>query len=268
MSQLVTVMDIFKLLKKNNCMDCHEKTCLAFAASVLKGHRQLNECPHVDREVLQQVNGKIERPKTIEDDQEKIVQALKQEVSKIDLQAIAWKAMGIYENSRLTLRVLGKNFSVGSNGNLYTDIHVNPWVTIPLLSYILHCSDIPLSGKWVSFRELKQGKMWEGLFGQQCEIPLKRLADTHTDLFETLIEVFNGKKIENHYQSDISLVLYPLPKVPILICYWKPDDNMDSELHLFFDSSSIYNINIEGIYALGTGLVRMFEKIVLRHGIP
>ena len=74
------------------------------------------------------------------------------------------------------------------------------------------------------------------------------------------------RQVENHYASDISLVLRPLPKVPILICYWKPEDGLESSLNLFFDSTVEENLRIESLYALCTGLVRMFEKIGLRHG--
>ena len=87
----------------------------------------------------------------------------------------------------------------------------------------------------------------DGPFGQQCEKPLKRIADTYTDLFEDLMCLFKGKQEDSHYDSDISLSLYPLPKIPILICYWKPEDGLDSDLNLFFDSSADVNCSIEGI---------------------
>ena len=35
---------------------------------------------------------------------------------------------------------------------------------------------------------------------------------------------------------------------------------------IFFDSTAEEHLHIEAIYALGTGLVQMFEKIALRHG--
>lgn len=86
-----------------------------------------------------------------------------------------------------------------------------------------------------------------------------------TDLFEDMIRAFNGKQVENHYDSDVSLVLRPLPKVPILICYSKPEDGFESILNVFFDSTAEDHLNIESIYLLAVGLVRMFEKIALRH---
>jgi hypothetical protein len=81
-----------------------------------------------------------------------------------------------------------------------------------------------------------------------------------------MLHVFSGRQVANLFDSDISLVLYPLPKVPILICYWKPEDGLESSLNLFFDDTAEKNLNIESIYALGTGLVRMFEKVAHRHG--
>ena len=82
-----------------------------------------------------------------------------------------------------------------------------------------------------------------------------------------MIHLFNGRQVENHYFSDISLVLHPLPKIPILICYWKPEveDGLESNLNIFFDSTAEKNLNIESIYTLAVGLVLMFEKLALRH---
>lgn len=138
---------------------------------------------------------------------------------------------------------------------------------MPVLNYIMNGAGVSVSEKWVPFRELEGGKTWYRLFGQRCEKPLKKVADTYTDLFEDMIHLFKGRQVENHYSSDISLVLHPLPKIPILICYWKPEaeDGLESNLNIFFDSTAEKNLNIESIYTLATGLVLMFEKLALRH---
>jgi hypothetical protein len=44
------------------------------------------------------------------------------------------------------------------------------------------------------------------------------------------------------------------------------DDGLESDLNIFFDSTAEQNLNIESIFTLSTGLVRMFEKLALRHG--
>ena len=267
MSSLQNPFDIYKLLNKSNCRQCNEQSCVAFAAAVFKGQRQLHECQHLDRDVVERLAGKVEKRTPVDQDLDELVGRLKTKIAAIDLASAAQRLGATFSDDKLTIKVLGKDFSVDSKGHLSSDIHIHPWVAIPILSYIIDGAGIPASGKWVPFRELKNGKTWYRLFGQRCEKPLKRVADTYTDLFGDMIHTFNGRQVENHYKSDISLVLHPLPKVPILICYWKPEDELESSLNVFFDSTAEDNLNIESIYALGTGLVRMFEKIALRHGL-
>lgn len=267
MSQLNNAMEIFKLLDKSNCKKCNEPTCLAFAAAVFNGQKQLDECPSLDPDIIERVGRTSKKPIAIEQDRDESVAQLKRKIETIDLSSSAHRLGGVFSNGKLTLKILGKDFSVDSTGNLSSDIHIHPWVTMPILSYIIHSSGTPVAGDWVPLRELKNGPTWYRLFGQRCEKPLKRLADTYTDLFEDLIRIFNGRQVEDHYESDISLVLHPLPKVPILICYWKPDGGLESSLNIFFDATAEDHLNIESIYTLGVGLVRMFEKITLRHGI-
>lgn len=266
MPQLKSIMDIFKLLNKSNCRECNEKTCLAFASSVFQGKKQLNECPHLDAAVLKEVQGDFDKQNPIEKEQDRMIHALKQEICKTDLAHRAEKIGGKYKNNKLVLKVLGKNFSVHHDGVLETDIHTNAWVTIPLLNYVLNCEGLPLANKWVPFRELKNGQAWERFFQKQCEIPFKKVADTYTDLFKDLIDIFNGQKVEDVYESDVALVLHPLPKVPILIRYWEPEGGLESELNLFFDENAEANCSIEALYTLGTGIVKMFEKLALTHG--
>jgi len=266
MTQLNNPMELFKLLEKSNCRECNETTCLAFASAVFRGEKQVNECPRLNSDIIRQFEQKEKKQRPIEEDMEKSIAELKKKIDAIDLSSVAQKIGGNFSDGKLTLKVLGKDFSVDSKGNFFTDIHVHPWVAIPLLNYITESAGLPVSGKWVPLRELRNGKSWYRLFGQRCEKPLKKVADTYTELFEDMIHLFSGKQVENHYQSDISLVLYPFPKVPILICYWKPDDGLESTLNIFFDSTAEDNLNIESLYFMSTGLVVMFEKIALRHG--
>ena len=266
MAQFSNTMEIFKLLDKSNCRECNKPTCLAFAAAVYQGQKELAECPHLDKKIIKKHNTKVSNQMTLEQERDEAIELLKRNIATMDLSLAAERLGAVFSDDKLTIRILGKNFSVDTRGDITTDIHVHAWVAIPAMNYIIDGAGIPVSGKWVPFRELEGGKSWYRLFGQRCEKPLKKVADTYTDFFEDLIRLFNGRQVENHYSSDISLVLHPLPKVPILICYWKPEDGLESSLNIFFDSTAQQNLNIESLYTLGAGLVIMFEKIALRHG--
>lgn len=267
MPQFNNAMEIFKMLDMTNCRACNEKTCLAFASSVFLGKKRLNECPHLEPEIISKYDTEIGQRHPIVDEQDKIVRNLQEKIKSVDLASAAVRVGGTFANNRLTIKVMGKDFRVLQDGSLSSDIHINSWVVSTVISYILNCGEQPIAGEWVTFRELESGKTWHGLFRQRCELELKKVADNYTVLFEDMVDIFNGQAVDNHYDSDVSIVLHPLPKVPILISYWKPEDGLESDLTLFFDKTAEDNCGIEAIYTLGTGLVEMFRKIVLRHGM-
>lgn len=267
MAQFENLMEILKILPKTNCRRCNEKTCMAFAAAVFKGEKPLTLCPFVDPAIAANAQGPAQKANSPEQEMDKALQFLKKQIRTVDLAAAAKRTGGQYNGNRLTLKIMGKDFSVDADGELYTDIHANQWVTLPILNYILNCKGTPVANQWVSMRELPGGQDWHHFFSHQCEKPLKKLADSYTDLFRDLVDLFNGKKVKGHYQSDVAVVLHPLPLVPILICYWEPDEGMDSNLNLFFDTSAADNLGVQVLYTLGTGITRMFEKLARRHGV-
>jgi hypothetical protein len=267
LAQFKNAMEVFKLLEKSNCRKCEMPTCLAFAAAVFQGRKPLSDCPHLDADVIARFGEPSPaEPTAGELEAQEALQELKQKAAAVDLAAAAKRLGGEYAHGKLTLKILGKNFSMDQQGNLYSDIHIHEWVAVPFLNYITEGAGKDPKGRWVPLRELPSGQDWYRLFEQRSERPLKRVADIYTDLFEDMAHLFAGRQVDKHYDADISLVLHPLPKVPMLICYWKPEDGIESALHLFFDETAEENLPIGALYALGTGLVRMFEKLAQRHG--
>lgn len=259
-------MEIFQLLDKSNCRECGQKTCLAFAGAVFMGQKRLDECPKLDKATIERFCGEAENRNTIEQNRDEYLEKLKNDIANIDL-AKATKRIGArFSDNKLTLKVLGKAFSVDTKGKLFADIHINPWVSIPFLSYIIDGKGLPVSGRWVSFRDLKDGKERYPLFQKRCEEPMKRVADTYTDLFDDLVHIFDGKQAEKQFEADISVVLHILPRVPMMICYCLPEDGLESSLNIFFDETADKNLDIGSIFTLGAGLTQMFNKLALRHG--
>jgi len=270
MAKLKTPMEILKLLDQSNCRQCNEPTCMAFAAQVFKGKKKLSDCPKLDADIIEQYDesdesaGDTEKPRTSEEEIEAYVESLKEKVREMDLSSVAEKLGGVFKNGRLTVKVLGKDFSVYPDGTLSADIHTNPWVSVPVLTYITQGVGKDLTGNWLPFRELEGGSAWAGLFRQRCEKPLKLIADTDYDLFVDLLDIFNGRPVE-HLDADIARVFYVLPKVAIMICYWPTEEDFESSLNIYFDEAADENLNLASINALGSGLGRMFEKLAEKH---
>lgn len=266
MIQLNNAMEIFKILPRTNCRECRVPTCLAFAAAVFNGDKRLGDCLHLDKSVLDSFGVQNADSRTLEREAQRAVEQMRRKISGMDLSSAAERLGGSFSGDLLTIKCLGKDFHIDSDGVVTSDCHVHGWVTIPLLDYVISCSGKSESGNWVPLRELKSGATYAPLFGQRCEKPLKRVADMYTDLFEHMIHIFSAKPAPNAFDSDIAVILHPLPRIPMLICYWKPDGDMESSVNVFFDDTAEENLTIDSLYRLAAGLVMMFEKIAVTHG--
>jgi hypothetical protein len=111
----------------------------------------------------------------IEEEYQKSLEPLKREVGAIDFPSSAERIGASLSGNKLVIRSLGKDFQVSPDGNVVSACHVHAWITVPLLNYIVSCSGKAPSGKWVPFRELKDGISWGPLFADQFEIPLNKL---------------------------------------------------------------------------------------------
>lgn len=259
-------MEIFQLLNKSNCRECGEKTCLAFAGAVFQGHRAVTDCPYLDARIAERFASDPERRNPLDENREAYMAMMKAKVAELDLAEAADRCGGRYVNGRLAIKILGKDFSVDQQGNLYSDIHVNPWVAAPFFDYVLNGGGVAPTGQWVSFRELAHGKDRYPLFQKRCEEAMKQIADVYTDLFDDVVHLFSGRQVARQFQSDISVELDPLPKVPLMICYWRPDEGLGSSLNIFFDKTADSNLDIGSVFSLGAGLTQMFTRLAMRHG--
>ena len=148
---------------------------------------------------------------------------------------------------------------------MWSECHKNPWVLIPVLNYIIHGKGRKLSGEWVAFGELPGAAEWSRFFSHRCEEAMRQLADAHPELIFEILHLFGATSAADVTNADQSLVVYPLPGLPMLINYWKPVDNFTSKLNILFGRTATDNLNIESIYLLGRGLVEMFRALIVKH---
>ena len=266
MAKISNPFDIYKLLPQTNCGECTLPNCLAFAAAVIKGNRQLADCPYIRAQDREQLAGRIGIREEFNRTRGEDLETLKSMVSKIDFAKKADMLGARLVSGKLAIKSLGKDFFIDAQGNVTSECHTHVWMTVPLLSYIVQSSGADIAGRWVPFRELRDAAPMNPLFVQRGEKPLKKLIDSNSELLGDLMSMFSGARADsNLFASDIALSLYPFPKVPILICYWNPEGDMDSDLNIFFDASAEKHLKVESIFSLGVGLVMMFEKIALKH---
>jgi len=137
MIQLNNAMEIFKILPKTNCRDCLVPTCFAFAAAAFKGEKRLGDCLHLDKATLETFSIQNSDSRTLEREQEQALEQLRRNLAGVDLSSAAERLQASFSGDRLTIKCLGKDFHVDSQGNVPSECHVHGWVTIPLLNYVI-----------------------------------------------------------------------------------------------------------------------------------
>jgi len=183
-------IEIYRHLKKTNCGYCQIRTCMAFALAVTRGEKQIADCPYVHPDAAKALQDRLGGTVRRRDGREELderIEPLRREVSRLDLDAVAEGLGGSLEKGRLVISCMGKAFRIDEKGGIESKIHVNPWITVPLLKYIASSGQGDLSGEWISFDELSSGAIRAQYFSRRCEEPIRLLLDANEKLFADLM---------------------------------------------------------------------------------
>jgi hypothetical protein len=251
----VNPIKLYKKLPKKNCGKCRQKTCMPFAISVIKGETELSECPLLINEEIESLRGSI----TKSDWREELILSLKDEIKNIDFSEIA-EGIGaeLKENNSLIIKCLGREFIISPDGEITTYGHITPWIKILLLHYIRTSGRGELSGRWVSFSELKGGMVKVSSFLRDCEEPLREFLAKDFGRTETVLNRLGAERRED-FPTKNTWRLDLLPKMPVIILYWPREDEFESKVKIIFDSTADRFLDAESIIFLVEGLVKNIE---------
>ncbi len=133
-----------------------------------------------------------------------------------------------------------------------------------MLTYASTPDPMATEGRWVPFGELKSGATTVGYFSKRFEEPLRVIADEHTDVFFELLRIFGGTSVGG-FDADYAVALLPLPNVPMLVLYWREEDEFPSKLRVMFDPTADSYLGPEIITGMGRGIIEMLQKIIPKH---
>jgi hypothetical protein len=249
-------IELYKKLPKKNCGQCRQRNCMPFALSILKGEGDLIECPYLTEDKIVEIKKSLK----ISNWKEELILNLKEKVKRLDFSAIADGIGAKIEGGNLVIYCLGKRFEINKEGDIFSNGVINPWMKILLLHYIRLSGKGGLSGKWVSYDKLKSGLVKIASFERDCEEPLKELLDRDFKKTEQALQRLGAKKIDG-FSANYAWELSLLPKIPVMILFWKKDEEFDSKLKILFDSSADRFLDAESIIFLVEGLIKNVEHL-------
>ena len=258
----MNTVEVYKKLPGKNCGQCPEKTCMAFALSLVKGGTEAENCPYLEAAVAEEL-------KTVRgtDWREGLISNLGEEVSRLDFSLCAGGIGAELVDGSMKIRCLGMDFLVGPTGDISTRGYINPWIKILLLHYIRTGGRGEPAGRWVSFSELKAGLVKASSFHRDCEEPLRELLDRDLTGTGAVLSRLGAEETVSE-SADHAWRLRALPKVPVLILYWKEEDDLDvtgsSMCRVLFDSSADRFLDVESLIFLIEGLANIIGHALTR----
>ena len=250
----MNAIELYKKLPMQNCGKCRQKTCMPFAFALLRGEVELAECPDLTESEIALLKSSIRTS----DWREELISKLQKEVAAIRFQEMAAGLGAEMKDETLVIRALGREFAMKPEGEISTQGHITPWIKILLLHYVRIHGQAPLSGKWVSYAELRSGMVKALSFLRECEEPLRDLLDREFGAVSGILQKLGAEK-RGGFAANNAWHLFLLPKVPVLILYWPQEDEFASKVSILFDSTADRFLDVESLMFLGEGLIDNIE---------
>ena len=121
-----------------------------------------------------------------------------------------------------------------------------------VLAYYFHTSDgKPLTGQWISFAELPDGRMYNQAFQGYTGNELVKAFGLEVETFRSACEKAGGVAAP---LGDVAYIFYALPRLPMAVNYWCGDEDFPSSCKILFDSSASHYLPTDVIAILGSML--------------
>jgi hypothetical protein len=126
-----------------------------------------------------------------------------------------------------------------------------------LLYYLATADGSALTGKWVSFSDLPNGRIYNAAYQGYSGDLVANTFGFDLSAFESACLKAGGKPLE---AGSASFVIRVLPALPMLATYWLGDEDFPSSCKILFDSSATHYMPIDGCAITGGMLAKKLRK--------
>jgi len=119
---------------------------------------------------------------------------------------------------------------------------------IVLLHYLLTADGTPMSGEWVSFRNLPGGLGYYAAFQGRASLRLRDAFGRDAHAFEIAAQALGGERLSF---GDASFMFRVLPRVWMAVVLYLADDEFPAEANVLFDASTEHYLPTEDAAVLG-----------------
>jgi hypothetical protein len=114
-----------------------------------------------------------------------------------------------------------------------------------LLHYLNLAEDVKITGEWIAYQEVPDGKFYLDAFVRRAKNPMVQGFGNNPELLVELAkEVYGATPLE---QGDVGVAIQALPLIPVALILWKGDDEFSPEGTILFDRTVSQVLSAEDI---------------------
>ena len=147
-------------------------------------------------------------------------------------------------NRRMRVDVIRRLVEIDRQGNW---LPAPPLPAFVAVVYLVNSKSVPLSGLWVSEKDLSCSEFFRGPHQMRTEAVLARFGSTASEFIEAA-KAYGG--VETGDVGDGAIRLWVFPAIPAKLILWCGDDELEPALTVMFDKSVDALLPGDGIWAL------------------
>ncbi len=120
-----------------------------------------------------------------------------------------------------------------------------------ILHYLVNADGTPVTGKWITYREVEAGEFYWSAFVKRAKDPLVGFFGHQPELLTELASLVGAEGPGE--TGDVSVIVRAFPHVPIMLVLWAGDEEFPPDGNLLFDESIGHYLSTEDI-ALTAGM--------------
>ncbi len=161
-----------------------------------------------------------------------------------DPREVARKAGICYDGEKqvFSFSALGVDFTL-----TYPDYDIKPevgkWQYLLILHYLHLADGTPLTGREMPFGQMKAGMVRGGGIDRKCEMAIGSIKDLDERKLAEICKSMGGEKILSN--ADVAYRIPFLPRFPVTLKIWLPDEEFPASGRLLVDSSADHYLTIE-----------------------
>jgi hypothetical protein len=175
------------------------------------------------------------------------------QIGQIDLDSIAEKLGGRVEKDEMVLSFFGQPYRISSRGITDPFGKQPPMgISVVLCKYLLLCPDIPsLDKEWVSYRDFKNTAPLVHSFINHTERPIVQNYSNRLKDLVAACEKLGGRDPGLNLNYQLIMILYPLPKVPLLLLFDDVDEEFPAQCKVLFERRAEHYLDPECLAIIG-----------------